>query len=112
MAKGGFKRMLKIDDNNYIIDHRPLVHEDCKKGKWICVDVPKDIKFTLNDMILAKAIKLINGKIHWPEKLIFPKCDKFTEMDVILHALKKKLTKAEIEKARRELRIKMAEVSK
>ena len=57
MAKGGFKRAVKVVKGK-VVDHRPLDHEDIKgDGTWVEVEVPKDIPETLNTLISARVLE-------------------------------------------------------
>ena len=63
-ANGGFVRMLKVE-GNLVTDHRPIDHIDTARGTWIKTLIPKNIPYTLNTMIGAKALHWDGISLSW-----------------------------------------------
>ena len=114
MAKGGFRRALKIE-NQKIIDHRPpskliddqlVPHPDTLQSEWVETDIPKEIPATLNELISIEALEFVDGSLVWAPDWadqLEARRRAPSPQAVLLRDLSKKVTAEELEQARIEL---------
>ena len=102
MAKGGFKRALKIE-NDVVKDHRPLNSKEVD-GSWLIVDVPNDIPATINQLIQS-GLTVTAGKVNWPKEYVEPEIVvEPSEFEVLVEAMRNQITKGELDAARARLK--------
>lgn len=69
MAKGGFRRLVKVTAQGLVVDHRPVdpEHPEVKASPqdWHEVTVPVDIPVTLNDGIRDGTLQVKDGAVTW-----------------------------------------------